>query len=104
MAPFYVSLNKTAPWSPCSAYYVTEFFDNGHGEYELKPLPLWTSATTKWLFIEADSAMNKTCRSSLPLFNDGFPAGTCCSPQIVGCCESLSCSRRSHPVLFPLPV
>lgn len=31
MAPVLVSLNKSAPWSPCSALYVTEFFDNGHG-------------------------------------------------------------------------
>ena len=31
MAPLFVSLNKTAPWSPCSALYITEFFDNGHG-------------------------------------------------------------------------
>lgn len=31
MAPLFVSLNKTAPWSPCSAHSVTEFFDNGHG-------------------------------------------------------------------------
>lgn len=31
MAPLFVSLNKSAPWSPCSALYVTEFFDNGHG-------------------------------------------------------------------------
>ncbi|KAM9319066.1 A disintegrin and metalloproteinase with thrombospondin motifs 8-like [Pholidichthys leucotaenia] len=32
MAPLFVSFNKTAPWSPCSALYVTEFFDNGHGD------------------------------------------------------------------------
>lgn len=32
MAPLFVSLNKTSPWSPCSALYVTEFFDNGHGD------------------------------------------------------------------------
>uniref|UniRef100_A0A8D3CLJ6 ADAM metallopeptidase with thrombospondin type 1 motif 8 n=1 Tax=Scophthalmus maximus TaxID=52904 RepID=A0A8D3CLJ6_SCOMX len=32
MAPLFVSLNETAPWSPCSALYVTEFFDNGHGD------------------------------------------------------------------------
>nr|XP_040025801.1 A disintegrin and metalloproteinase with thrombospondin motifs 8-like [Gasterosteus aculeatus aculeatus] len=32
MAPLFVSLNKSAPWSPCSALYVTEFFDNGHGD------------------------------------------------------------------------
>ncbi|XP_024113751.1 A disintegrin and metalloproteinase with thrombospondin motifs 8 [Oryzias melastigma] len=32
MAPLFVSLNKSAPWSPCSALYITEFFDNGHGD------------------------------------------------------------------------
>ncbi|XP_041851599.1 A disintegrin and metalloproteinase with thrombospondin motifs 8 [Melanotaenia boesemani] len=32
MAPLYVNLNKTEPWSPCSALYITEFFDNGHGD------------------------------------------------------------------------
>jgi len=31
MAPFFIHLNKTLPWSPCSALYITEFFDNGHG-------------------------------------------------------------------------
>lgn len=31
MAPFFVHLNKTLPWSPCSALYITEFFDNGYG-------------------------------------------------------------------------
>ncbi|XP_061106205.1 A disintegrin and metalloproteinase with thrombospondin motifs 8-like [Conger conger] len=32
MAPFFVHLNKTLPWSPCSALYITEFFDSGHGD------------------------------------------------------------------------
>ncbi|KAG7471373.1 hypothetical protein MATL_G00123970 [Megalops atlanticus] len=32
MAPLFVELNKTLPWSPCSARYITEFFDNGHGD------------------------------------------------------------------------
>nr|XP_015807576.2 A disintegrin and metalloproteinase with thrombospondin motifs 8 [Nothobranchius furzeri] len=32
MAPLFVSFNKTAPWSPCSALHITEFFDNGHGD------------------------------------------------------------------------
>lgn len=31
MAPVLLSLNRTSPWSPCSALYITEFFDNGHG-------------------------------------------------------------------------
>ncbi|XP_058490531.1 A disintegrin and metalloproteinase with thrombospondin motifs 8-like [Solea solea] len=32
MAPLFVSLNMTAPWSPCSALSITEFFDNGYGD------------------------------------------------------------------------
>ncbi|XP_032658306.1 A disintegrin and metalloproteinase with thrombospondin motifs 8 [Chelonoidis abingdonii] len=32
MAPFFVHLNKTLPWSPCSAMYLTEFLDGGHGD------------------------------------------------------------------------
>ncbi|NXD11044.1 ATS8 metalloproteinase, partial [Nothocercus nigrocapillus] len=32
MAPLFVQLNRTQPWSPCSATYLTEFLDGGHGE------------------------------------------------------------------------
>ncbi|KAG5844009.1 hypothetical protein ANANG_G00156920 [Anguilla anguilla] len=45
MAPLFVHLNKTLPWSPCSALYITEFFDSGHGDClldvpgETVPLP-----------------------------------------------------------------
>uniref|UniRef100_A0A8C3A7W7 ADAM metallopeptidase with thrombospondin type 1 motif 8 n=1 Tax=Cyclopterus lumpus TaxID=8103 RepID=A0A8C3A7W7_CYCLU len=52
MAPLFVSLNQTAPWSPCSALYVTEFFDNGHGDCLLDvpestvPLPRELPGTT----------------------------------------------------------
>ncbi|XP_046892259.1 A disintegrin and metalloproteinase with thrombospondin motifs 8-like [Hypomesus transpacificus] len=37
MAPLFVHLNQTFPWSPCSALYITEFFDNGHGDCLLDP-------------------------------------------------------------------
>uniref|UniRef100_A0A674EBU2 ADAM metallopeptidase with thrombospondin type 1 motif 8 n=1 Tax=Salmo trutta TaxID=8032 RepID=A0A674EBU2_SALTR len=37
MASVFFSLNKTLPWSPCSARYVTEFFDNGYGDCLLDP-------------------------------------------------------------------
>ncbi|XP_030648795.1 A disintegrin and metalloproteinase with thrombospondin motifs 8 [Chanos chanos] len=46
MAPFFVHFNRTFPWSPCSALYITEFFDNGHGDCLLDkpeqtiPLPM----------------------------------------------------------------
>ncbi|KAG7278031.1 hypothetical protein CRUP_010965 [Coryphaenoides rupestris] len=32
MAPVIVNLSRTAPWSHCSALYITDFFDNGHGD------------------------------------------------------------------------
>ncbi|XP_061448444.1 A disintegrin and metalloproteinase with thrombospondin motifs 8 [Rhineura floridana] len=32
MAPLFIHLNKTLPWSPCSAMYITEFLDGGHGD------------------------------------------------------------------------
>lgn len=32
MAPLFIRLNNTLPWSPCSAFHITEFFDNGHGD------------------------------------------------------------------------
>ncbi|KAM8927367.1 A disintegrin and metalloproteinase with thrombospondin motifs 8 [Pelodytes ibericus] len=31
MAPLFQQLNKSIPWSPCSAMHLTEFFDSGHG-------------------------------------------------------------------------
>ncbi|XP_062341933.1 A disintegrin and metalloproteinase with thrombospondin motifs 8-like [Osmerus eperlanus] len=37
MASEIVDLNKILPWSPCSARYITEFFDNGHGDCLLDP-------------------------------------------------------------------
>ncbi|KAJ3591066.1 hypothetical protein NHX12_009013 [Muraenolepis orangiensis] len=37
MAPVMVKLSRHAPWSPCSSLYVTEFFNNGHGDCLLDP-------------------------------------------------------------------
>lgn len=32
MAPVFIHLNKTLPWSPCSTMYLTDFLDSGHGD------------------------------------------------------------------------
>ncbi|XP_075046666.1 A disintegrin and metalloproteinase with thrombospondin motifs 8 [Mixophyes fleayi] len=37
MAPLFLQLNKSTPWSPCSAMHLTEFFDSGHGDCLLDP-------------------------------------------------------------------
>lgn len=38
MAPFFIHMNKTLPWSPCSAVYLTELLDDGHGMPHSAPL------------------------------------------------------------------
>ncbi|XP_017287395.1 A disintegrin and metalloproteinase with thrombospondin motifs 15-like [Kryptolebias marmoratus] len=44
MSPTLIQINRTSPWSPCSAAIVTEFLDGGHGDCLLdqpqKPLVL----------------------------------------------------------------
>ncbi|XP_040182159.1 A disintegrin and metalloproteinase with thrombospondin motifs 8 [Rana temporaria] len=32
MAPVFLQLNKSMPWSPCSAMHLTDFFESGHGD------------------------------------------------------------------------
>ncbi|KAM4702878.1 A disintegrin and metalloproteinase with thrombospondin motifs 8 [Rhinophrynus dorsalis] len=32
MAHLFLQLNKSVPWSPCSAMHLTDFFDSGHGD------------------------------------------------------------------------
>lgn len=39
MAPLYVQLNKTRPWSPCSASFLREFLDRGYGRSPASPWP-----------------------------------------------------------------
>lgn len=33
MSPTLVKMNRTSPWSPCSAAIITEFLDSGHGGF-----------------------------------------------------------------------
>ncbi|KAB5522486.1 hypothetical protein PHYPO_G00160040 [Pangasianodon hypophthalmus] len=44
MSPTLIRINRTSPWSPCSAAIITEFLDSGHGDCLLdqpeKPLSL----------------------------------------------------------------
>lgn len=34
MSPTLIQINRTSPWSPCSAAIITEFLDSGHGEFQ----------------------------------------------------------------------
>lgn len=114
MAPLFVSLNKTAPWSLCSALYITEFFDNGHGKTYLS---FFSSILeiTHWLHQKlssqygrlfhntdslnrADSETNKQCYSSSAI----TMAFLCkhVAPLKWFCRDSLSCPRFPHPLLL----
>lgn len=37
MSPTLIQINRTSPWSPCSAAIITEFLDSGHGEFSATP-------------------------------------------------------------------
>ncbi|XP_072302415.1 A disintegrin and metalloproteinase with thrombospondin motifs 15-like [Eucyclogobius newberryi] len=37
MSPTLIQINRTSPWSPCSAAIITEFLDGGHGDCLLDP-------------------------------------------------------------------
>lgn len=45
MSPTLIQINRTSPWSPCSAAIITEFLDNGHGEFP-RPLTLFDHTQT----------------------------------------------------------
>lgn len=69
MAPLFVHLNKTLPWSPCSAMYLTELLDSGHGDCLLDAptaaLPLPTDLPGRSTLYELD----QQCRQ---IFGPGF--------------------------------
>ncbi|XP_066115844.1 A disintegrin and metalloproteinase with thrombospondin motifs 8 [Saccopteryx bilineata] len=58
MAPLFVHLNKTLPWSPCSAMYLMELLDGGHGDCLLdaptSALPLPTDLPGQRALYELD--------------------------------------------------
>lgn len=41
MSPTLIQINRTSPWSPCSAAIITEFLDSGHGEFHLFTIPVF---------------------------------------------------------------
>uniref|UniRef100_A0A8C8YXE5 Peptidase M12B domain-containing protein n=1 Tax=Prolemur simus TaxID=1328070 RepID=A0A8C8YXE5_PROSS len=69
MAPLFVHLNKTLPWSPCSAMYLTELLDGGHGDCLLdaptSALPLPTDLPGRRALYELD----QQCKQ---IFGPGF--------------------------------
>ncbi|KAL4647531.1 A disintegrin and metalloproteinase with thrombospondin motifs 8 [Arapaima gigas] len=90
MAPLFVQLNQTLPWSPCSALYVTEFFDNGHGDCLLdtpeRTLPLPTELPG------ASYDLDRQCQQS---FGEEF--AHCPNTTAADICSQLWCREWGQP-------
>ncbi|KAJ8401713.1 hypothetical protein AAFF_G00376840 [Aldrovandia affinis] len=90
MAPFFFHLNKTLPWSPCSALYITEFFDNGHGDCLLDvpemtlPLPVELPGRAYSLDLQCQQ-----------VFGEGLEH--CPNTSDMAACSQLWCRERGQP-------
>ncbi|KAM4828331.1 A disintegrin and metalloproteinase with thrombospondin motifs 8 [Thomomys bottae] len=94
MAPLFVHLNQTLPWSPCSATYLTELLDDGHGDCLLDAptsvLPLPTDLPgSKGLY-----ALDQQCKQ---MFGPGFRHCPNTPPQDI--CAQLWCNTESDEPL-----
>ncbi|XP_026780355.2 A disintegrin and metalloproteinase with thrombospondin motifs 8 isoform X2 [Pangasianodon hypophthalmus] len=91
MAPVYTSFKKTSPWSPCSAFYITEFFDNGHGDCLLdapeKILPLPT---------ELPGVIYSLDHQCQQIFGENF--SHCQNSSAGEVCSQLWCQEEGQPV------
>ncbi|KAM5185809.1 A disintegrin and metalloproteinase with thrombospondin motifs 8 [Callospermophilus lateralis] len=86
MAPLFVHLNKTLPWSPCSAMYLTELLDDGHGDCLLdaptSALPLPTDLPGRRALYQLD----QQCKQ---IFGPGFRH--CPNTSVQDICTQLWC-------------
>ncbi|XP_072548323.1 A disintegrin and metalloproteinase with thrombospondin motifs 8 [Salminus brasiliensis] len=91
MAPIFNGFNKTSPWSPCSAFYITEFFDNGHGDCLLdapeKTLPLPTELPG------LSYSLDRQCQQ---VFGEGF--SYCHNSSVAEACSQLWCQQDGQSV------
>uniref|UniRef100_A0A4W4E7V1 Peptidase M12B domain-containing protein n=1 Tax=Electrophorus electricus TaxID=8005 RepID=A0A4W4E7V1_ELEEL len=89
MAPVFVGFNQSSPWSPCSAFYITEFFDNGHGDCLLDapentvPLPMELPGLAYGL--------DRQCRQA---FGEGYLS--CRNASADEACTQLWCQRAGQ--------
>lgn len=66
MSPTLIQINRTSPWSPCSAAIITEFLDGGHGEYSwplTSVFPAWKQPHSMLEKVESQSWID-SCKQS----------------------------------------
>ncbi|XP_042314717.1 A disintegrin and metalloproteinase with thrombospondin motifs 1 [Sceloporus undulatus] len=90
MASMLSNLDRSQPWSPCSAYMITTFLDNGHGECLLdKPhKPIQLPSDLPGTLYDA----NRQCQ-----FTFGEDSKHC--PDVASTCTTLWCTGTSGGLL-----
>ncbi|XP_027021347.1 A disintegrin and metalloproteinase with thrombospondin motifs 15a [Tachysurus fulvidraco] len=87
MSPTLIRINRTSPWSPCSAAIITDFLDSGHGDCLLdqpeKPL------TLPDVLPGASYGLEKQCELS-------FGTGSKPCPLMQAPCQRLWCTGKTH--------
>ncbi|KAL7831671.1 hypothetical protein AOLI_G00292190 [Acnodon oligacanthus] len=91
MASVFNGFSKMSPWSPCSAFYVTEFFDNGYGDClldapeKVMPLPTELAGLT--------FSLDRQCQL---IFGEGF--SYCLNSSADELCSQLWCQQEGQSV------
>lgn len=87
MSPTLIQINRTSPWSPCSAAIITDFLDSGHGECLLdqpeKPLSLPV------VLPGVSYGLEKQCELA-------FGTGSKSCPLMQPPCQRLWCTGKTH--------
>ncbi|XP_072471027.1 A disintegrin and metalloproteinase with thrombospondin motifs 1 [Notamacropus eugenii] len=84
------NLDRSQPWSPCSAYMITSFLDNGHGEclMDKPPKPIQLPSDLPGTLYDA----NRQCQ-----FTFGDDSKHC--PDAASTCTTLWCTGTSDGIL-----
>ncbi|XP_072012833.1 A disintegrin and metalloproteinase with thrombospondin motifs 8 [Engystomops pustulosus] len=93
MAPLFLQLNKSIPWSPCSAMHLTEFFDSGHGNCLLDAPGTFLNLPSELPGTSARYDLDNQCRQ---VFGEEF--SHCSNTRKEDICSQLWCKVQDETV------
>ncbi|KAM9297035.1 A disintegrin and metalloproteinase with thrombospondin motifs 8 [Gastrophryne carolinensis] len=93
MVPLFLQLNRSAPWSPCSATHLTEFLDSGHGDCLLDAPGLSLQLPRDLPGTSPRYDLDSQCRQ---VFGEDF--GHCPGARPEEACAQLWCKIPEEPV------
>ncbi|XP_043937072.1 A disintegrin and metalloproteinase with thrombospondin motifs 8 [Protopterus annectens] len=92
MASLFVQLNKTSPWSPCSAFYITEFFNNGHGDCLLDAPTEYKALPSSLPGLAPTYSLDRQCQQ---IFGEDYEY--CTNTTDLYICSQLWCRQEGQP-------